>query len=148
MRLTVVKLGGSHAFSDHLRCWIAALESCGGSVVIVPGGGPFADTVRAAQQKMGFDDRAADHMALLAMEQYGCALVSLGARLALADTVTSIYRIAREGRVPVWSPARMALRARDLPISWEMTSDSLAAWLAGEIGARHLVLVKHISPDV
>ena len=42
----VVKLGGSFAFSEHLRAWLEALTACAGRVVIVPGGGPFADTRR------------------------------------------------------------------------------------------------------
>ena len=44
--------------------------------------------------------------------------------------------------VPAWSPERMA-RAAGLPQSWDLTSDSLAAWLAAALGARNLVLVKH-----
>jgi aspartokinase-like uncharacterized kinase len=36
----------------------------------------------------------------------------------------------------------MALSDPDIPESWEMTSDSLAAWLARKIGAARLVLVK------
>jgi aspartokinase-like uncharacterized kinase len=34
-------------------------------------------------------------------------------------------------------------RAAALPESWALTSDSLAAWLAGALGAHRLVLVKH-----
>jgi aspartokinase-like uncharacterized kinase len=41
-------------------------------------------------------------------------------------------------------PSRMALAA-DIPASWDITSDSLAAWLAGRLGARQLLLVKHLS---
>src|SRR5258706_129790 len=54
---TVIKLGGSFAFSADLGEWIAAIAGCAGRAVIVPGGGPFADAVRAAQAQMGFDDR-------------------------------------------------------------------------------------------
>ena len=82
----VVKLGGSFAFSKHLRDWIEALAACAGRVVIVPGGGPFADAVRSAQPRMGFDDAAAHHMALLAMEQCGRALASLNSVLSPADS--------------------------------------------------------------
>ena len=142
--LTVVKLGGSLAVSDALKNWLQALAGCTGDVVVVPGGGPFADAVRAAQPKMGFDDQAAHRMALIAMEQYGHALVSLGAGLVLADTVSAIRRIVREGRVPVWAPVPMALGAKDIPCSWDMTADSLAAWLAGKIGARRVLLVKQV----
>jgi 5-(aminomethyl)-3-furanmethanol phosphate kinase len=146
--LTVVKLGGSHAYSGHLRAWLAAIARGAGHVVLVPGGGPFADTVRAAQPIIGFDDHAAHHMALLAMNQYGCALASLEPCLVLAETMTAIHRGLADGKVPVWSPTRMALVARDIPASWDVTADSLAAWLAQRIGAKRLLLVKHVEPAV
>src|SRR5947208_3336037 len=100
----VVKLGGSHAFAPHLRDWIDALAGCGGRVVIVPGGGPFADTVRSAQEAIGFDDAGAHHMALLAMEQFGCALASLNKALQLASSLAAIRRALDAGHVPVWGP--------------------------------------------
>jgi len=40
----------------------------------------------------------------------------------------------------------MALESRDLPESWEVTADSLAAWLARRLGARSVLLVKQIRP--
>ena len=127
----VVKLGGSLAFSTRLRNWIEALAACAGRVVIVPGGGPFADAVRSAQPRMGFHDSAAHHMAVLAMEQYGRALASLNKALSPADSERAIHRDLANGRVPVWMPSQMVLRATDIAQSWEVTSDSLATWLAG-----------------
>jgi aspartokinase-like uncharacterized kinase len=144
--VTVVKLGGSHAGSAHFMGWLDTLTACGGRVVIVPGGGPFADAVRLAQAKMGFGDPVAHHMALLAMEQYGRALASLAPEFRIAASATAIRRALRDGRVPVWSPTAMVLRTPDIPASWDVTSDSLAAWLAGQIGARRLLLVKHGGP--
>jgi 5-(aminomethyl)-3-furanmethanol phosphate kinase len=143
---TVVKLGGSYAFSSALKSWIDAVAACAGRVVVVPGGGPFAETVRVAQPKMGFDDRAAHEMALLAMEQYGCALASLGAGWRLAASAAAILDVLREGGVPVWSPTPMLRDANDVPWSWDVTSDSLAAWLAGRIGAKRVLLVKQLEP--
>ena len=54
---------------------------------------------------MGFDDDAAHHMALLAMEQYGCALAALNKRFtpARVDGPASAAR-SRAGSVPVWLP--------------------------------------------
>jgi aspartokinase-like uncharacterized kinase len=143
---TVIKLGGSFAFSADLGDWIAAITRCAGRAIIVPGGGPFADVVRAAQVQMGFDDRAAHRMALLAMEQYGCAIKSLHEALSLAASLDSIRRGLADGKVPVWLPTPMALSATDIPPSWDVTSDSLAAWLAGKIGAERLLLVKQVEP--
>jgi aspartokinase-like uncharacterized kinase len=138
----VVKLGGSFAFSEQLRNWIEALAACGGEVVIVPGGGPFADAVRLAQTRMGFDDRAAHQMALLAMEQYGRALASFNSALSPAASVSAIRQHLDADRVPVWMPSSMVLSA-DVAQSWDVTSDSLAAWLAARIGADRVFLVKH-----
>jgi len=143
-RPVVVKLGGSFAFSPQLRLWVEALAACAGRVVIAPGGGPFADTVRSAQKRMGFDERAAHEMALLAMAQYGRALMSFNGLLSAADSIEDIHRDLARGRVPVWMPARMAAIAGDISPTWDATSDSLAAWLAGRIGASRLLLVKHV----
>ncbi len=139
----VVKLGGSFAFSDHLQAWINALGACAGRVVIVPGGGPFADAVRLAQTRMGFDDKAAHRMAVLAMEQYGRALASFSDLLAPADSADAIRDSLGANRVPVWMPSPMVFGATDISQTWDVTSDSLAAWLAGRIGAGRLLLVKH-----
>jgi aspartokinase-like uncharacterized kinase len=141
---TVIKLGGSFAFSPELRGWIKAIMVHAGRFVIVPGGGPFADTVRAAQEQMRFDNPTAHRMALLAMEQYGYAIASMSNRLQLADSPEAIRQGLAEGKVPVWLPAQMALADTAIPQSWDVTSDSLAAWLAGRIGAERLILVKHI----
>ncbi|MGA7611938.1 MAG: dihydroneopterin aldolase [Xanthobacteraceae bacterium] len=144
--LTVVKLGGSYAFSSDLQGWLAAIASNAGDIVLVPGGGPFADAVRSAQPRMGFDDDAAHHMALLGMDQYGRALAALNKRFTPAASIAGIRRALRAGNVPVWSPTEMVLKRNDIPRSWEVTSDGLAAWLACQIGARRVLLIKHVDP--
>src|SRR4029077_3193918 len=144
--IIVVKLGGSLAGSRHLADWVGALASCGGRSVVVPGGGPFADAVRQAQAKIGFSDAAAHHLALLAMEQFGWALASLNSNFRVADSAITIGSALRAGNVPIWSPVKMVLDCREIPPSWDVTSDSLAAWLAGQIGAPQLALVKHGAP--
>jgi aspartokinase-like uncharacterized kinase len=44
--------------------------------------------------------------------------------------------------VPVLAPSRWLREADPLPHSWDVTSDSIAAWVAGAVGARRLVLIK------
>jgi dihydroneopterin aldolase len=144
--IIVVKLGGSLAGSRHLADWVGALASCGGRCVVVPGGGPFADAVRQAQAKIGFSGAAAHHLALLAMEQFAWALASLNSNFRVADSTIAIGSALQAGNVPIWSPVKMVLDCREISPSWDVTSDSLAAWLAGQIGARRLVLIKHGAP--
>ena len=141
----VIKLGGSYASSAQRDNWLDAIDRCAGQAILVPGGGPFADAVRTAQRELGFDDSAAHRMALLAMEQYGRALASGRPRFKLASSAEEIHHVLADGGVPVWAPARMVLAAKNLPESWDLTSDSLAAWLAGALGVSRLLLVKQVA---
>jgi aspartokinase-like uncharacterized kinase len=138
----VLKLGGAQARGAWLRGWLDAIAGCAGRFVVVPGGGPFADAVRATQGEIGFDEEAAHDMAMLAMAQFGRALVSLKPGFELVEDEARIFACLGEGRTPVWAPLRMA-SAAGIPASWDITSDSLAAWLAGRLGASRLILVKH-----
>lgn len=144
--LAVVKLGGSFAGSWRLAPWLDVLAGSGGRIVVTPGGGPFADAVREAQAEMKFGDTAAHAMALLAMEQFAHALADLHRGLRLAHDEAEMLRILAEGGVPVWRPTAMALGAADIPASWEVTSDSLAVWLAGRLRADTVVLIKNVAP--
>ncbi len=138
----VVKLGGSHADAPALRgAWLAAVAAADGPVVLVPGGGPFAELVRAQQAGMGYDDAVAHDMALLAMGQYGLVLAAAPGCVA-AGSAAGIARALAAGRVPVWLPSAMLARARGVAKGWAVTSDSLALWLGRRLGARAVLLVK------
>jgi dihydroneopterin aldolase len=113
--------------------------------VVVPGGGPFADAVRLAQPTMGFDDSAAHDMALMAMAQFGRALAGL-AGWVYADTMTSLLAAIDAGRIPVWSPWPMLSGHPYIAQNWGVTSDSLAVWLAMQLQATRVVLIKHCPP--
>jgi aspartokinase-like uncharacterized kinase len=53
--------------------------------------------------------------------------------------------------IAVLAPYQWLREADPLPHSWDVTSDSISAWVAGQIGASRLVLVKPPSasgPDI
>jgi len=143
----VVKLGGSLAEAGSIRSWLAVLTAGGaGRCVVVPGGGVFADAVRGAQPVFGFSDGAAHEMALLAMAQYGLLLADLAPILVPAETEVAIAAGLSRHRIPLWLPSHMVVAAPEIAPGWDITSDSLAAWLAGKIGASALILVKSVKP--
>lgn len=136
----VVKLGGSLADSQTLIPWLQALART--DAVIAPGGGPFADQVRSAQARWRFDEGTAHDMAILGMRQYGLMLAGLGG-LRTGTSVGELEAAIRDGQAVVWLPLPENLGG--IPASWDITSDSLAAWLAGQLGAKHLLLVKSVA---
>ncbi|MCI0399960.1 MAG: hypothetical protein L0Z68_01460 [Gammaproteobacteria bacterium] len=143
----VVKIGGSLAFSKTLPAWLEVL-TChgGGKVVIVPGGGQFAELVRQAQQYWGFDDVTAHYMALSAMEQFGRMMAGIQPALTPAMTMRRLHEVLNDAQVPVWLPMATTQGEDAIAESWEFTSDSLAAWLAIRMDADRLVLVKSLAP--
>jgi aspartokinase-like uncharacterized kinase len=145
---TVVKVGGGLlAHVDHFDAALATIGVAATSrpLLIVPGGGPFADAVRAADRRLGLGDEAAHWMAVLAMDQYAHLIAG---KLAGSVIVAEAREIADAlgawpvGHVPVLAPYRWLREIDPLPHSWDVTSDSIAAWVAGRVGARRLILVK------
>jgi aspartokinase-like uncharacterized kinase len=66
----------------------------------------------------------------------------MAAAMRTEATLPSIKAGLQRGQVPVWLPARMALGRPQIAESWDVTSDSLALWLARRLRARGLLLVK------
>jgi len=135
--LTVVKVGGGIG-EDALRPVCIALGELAirHPLLIVPGGAGFANAVREADRRFGLRAGTAHRMAILGMEQFGWLLSDL-----IPGAVRSTELRATAGRATVLLPAALPLDG--LPESWDVTSDSIAAWVAGEAGAERLVLVKH-----
>jgi 5-(aminomethyl)-3-furanmethanol phosphate kinase len=137
--LTVVKVGGGLG-DEVLRPLCATLGELGERhpLLVVPGGAGFADAVREADRRFGLRAEAAHRMAILGMEQFGWLLSEL---IPGAERRAELAR-TDAGRTTVLLPAALPLDA--LPPSWDVTSDSIAAWIAGRVGAGRLVLVKGV----
>lgn len=142
---TVVKLGGGVlAHVEHLDVVLAAIEAAARQhrLLVVPGGGPFADVVREIDRRLELSDDAAHWMAILAMDQYAHLIAARFAPGTLVERPPQIAAALDAGRVAVLAPSRWLREADPLPHAWDVTSDSIAAWVAGQVGARRLVLIK------
>jgi aspartokinase-like uncharacterized kinase len=144
-RPIVVKLGGSVVRSPDLSAWLDAIAAVPGSVVVVPGGGALADEVRSCQQQLGFGNAPAHRMALLAMDQLAWAVAGMRPGLEVGTTEDVLREIGGRGHVAVWAPYALIAGRADMEESWRLTSDSLAVWLAGKLGARRCYLIKSIA---
>lgn len=143
----VVKVGGAlHAVPGALDQLARALPALAAHepLVVVPGGGPFADAVRRQQAPLGFTEAAAHWMAVLGMEQHAHLLAE---RIPGACLVETLERLTGwpAGAVAVFAPYAWMRRDDPLPHSWEATSDSIAAVVAARLGARELLLVKAVA---
>jgi (4-(4-[2-(gamma-L-glutamylamino)ethyl]phenoxymethyl)furan-2-yl)methanamine synthase len=142
---TVLKLGGSVlAHPQHFESTLKTIEEIarGGGVLVVPGGGLFADAVREADRRFRPGDSAAHWMAVLAMDQHAHLIAARLPRGIVVTAAREAVAAIEAGFIPVLAPYQWLRDADPLPHSWEVTSDSIAAWVAGVLGATRLVLVK------
>jgi len=144
----VLKVGGAllrdPAAFDRAATTLARLPRAT-RIVLVPGGGIFADTVRELDRCLALGDDAAHWMAVLAMNQYAHVLGARIAHAAVVEDPAVIDAALAAGRVPILAPYAWLRRADPLPHAWDVTSDSIAAWIAIALHARHLVLLKPVA---
>lgn len=144
-RLNVIKIGGGLApIPGALDAVCTAVARAGrvAPLAIVPGGGPFADGVREFGERHGLSPDAAHWMALLAMDQYAQVLLERITGSVLVEEAGAIADAVHPVGVAILAPSRWMRAADVLPHSWDATSDSVAAFLAGALDAARLVLVK------
>lgn len=100
------------------------------SILIVPGGGIFADAVRVVDENFSLSPDAAHWMAILGMEQYACYLQDKSKSVFSVDSIEDLPQ-----GVSILFPYKL-LKAKDpLQHTWDVSSDTIAAWIAREIGA-------------
>jgi 5-(aminomethyl)-3-furanmethanol phosphate kinase len=144
-RVTIVKIGGGLSWIPRALdrvCLAVGDVSREWPIVVVPGGGPFADGVREFDRRVGLSPDVAHWMAILAMDQYAHVLASRIPNAVLVEEPGCIRgALGRAGAV-VLAPSRWMRSADVLPHTWEVTSDSIAAFVAGALDARRLILIK------
>lgn len=148
MRLVAIKVGGGllgQPGALDRACAAIAAARAEAPLVVLPGGGPFADAVRAFDATHGLGDAAAHWMAILGMDQYAHALADRLPDAALVTTPAEVPVSLAAGELPVMAPFRWLRAADPFPAGWDVTSDSLAAWMAGALGAERLILVKPVA---
>jgi 5-(aminomethyl)-3-furanmethanol phosphate kinase len=143
----VIKIGGSLLGAEELVNWLKIIALYGdGKVIIVPGGGVFADAVRSAHQISNVSDKCAHELAVKSMDQFASVLADIEPSLAKARNELELAERGWQHRGIVWQPSEMVLADSDIPHSWDVTSDSIAAWLAHRIHADKLILLKSARP--
>lgn len=139
----VVKLGGSLLRAAELPSWLDACAAVAPvPCLVVVGGGALADCVREAQIRWRHDDRLAHELALDTMVMNARLCQALAPALAPTSAGPEL-RMQRPRASLLWSPPR-PWPGYPLPADWTATSDSIALWLAGAVGADALIVVKSL----
>ena len=147
MGTVILKVGGSLAsHPENLRNLCARLTelSLKHSLIIMPGGGEFADTVRNLDKRFYLSPAVSHRMAILGMDQYGLLLSDLLPNSSLVNKLEMLKEVLNLGRLPIFLPSTLLLTENPLENSWQVTSDSIAAYLCGKLGLKELILITDV----
>lgn len=145
----ILKLGGSliEKSRDILRVLVDYARERDGdknrdfTLVLIPGGGPFAETVRNIAATMSIPDETAHWMAVLAMHQYGLFLAACSGGETGIPLVESVDEdeIDRAGPICILLPYKILKQDDCLSHTWDVTSDTIAAFVANRLGEKRFI---------
>jgi aspartokinase-like uncharacterized kinase len=149
----VVKVGGSlYDLPDlrgRLQCWLESLSAT--QIILVPGGGPFADAIRVLDQRFCLGEEHSHWLALSALTVAARFLAALLPATAVIQQIEDAPVLWARRLIPIVDPYTLSKvddhHPEALPHSWNVTSDSIAARVAVLVNAPRLVLLKSRNPS-
>ncbi|MBI5679975.1 MAG: delta 1-pyrroline-5-carboxylate synthetase [Methanobacterium sp.] len=133
----VVKLGGSLFPEDAINL---CKELVGQNVIVICGGGEFANKIREYDQDTNFSDTTAHKTAILCMDIIGMLVADK------IDDVVSVYsleyakKVLDEGKLPILLPSKLLEYLDPLEHSWKVTSDSISVYISWLLKTKILIV--------
>lgn len=143
----VIKIGGSLAEDpERLKSLCRNLSELAKkhSIAVVPGGGKFADVVRDVDTRLRLSSFISHRMAILAMDQFGLLLSQFIPDSCATYVLDYVKQLSEVRAVPIFLPSRLMFKEDPLENSWNVTSDSIAAYVASRLGAKKVVLATDV----
>ncbi|NVM31515.1 MAG: delta 1-pyrroline-5-carboxylate synthetase [Candidatus Helarchaeota archaeon] len=142
----VIKIGGSVLQKGTIKELCKTLDSLAVeySLVIVPGGGDYANQVRNYYQTFQLSETTAHWMAIFTENILGFLLLEYMDVGVPAFSISEIVEASENSKIPVFMPFQHLFKQDPLPHSWDVTSDSIAAYIAESLGAQKLILLKDV----
>ena len=139
----VIKIGGSLAEDPAaLRALCNRLGEIAKKyrIVVVPGGAKFADVVREFDRRYAVSPGISHRMAILGMDQFGLLLSQIIPNSCATYLLNDAKQLSEIRVVPIFLPSRLMFQEDPLESSWDVTSDSIAAYVASRLHADKVIL--------
>jgi aspartokinase-like uncharacterized kinase len=143
----VIKVGGSLAEDpERLIDLCAKLSELAKNykLIVVPGGGMFADVVRDSDNRFNLSSGISHRMAILAMDQFGLLLAQITPNSCATYLLNDAKQLSEIKIAPIFLPSRLLFKEDPLENSWDVTSDSIAAYVASRLQAAKVLLVTDV----
>jgi len=137
--VTVVKIGGS-LFPEYTEELCKQLTKSNEKVVLVNGGGSLANNIREFNKIYPFSDDINHWNAIKCMDIIGNFIADENKNIIPITSLEEIKNIHKTNKVPLILTYELIRKEDPLKHSWNVTSDSIACWIANKINAKLLIL--------
>lgn len=137
----VVKIGGS-LFPEKaidLCKFLFDNDEVKGRILIICGGGKFADQVRDYNDVYGFSNTANHRSAIMCMDIIGTLLADKVEGLETVHTLEDALKFSESAKIPVLNSYLLMEDHDPLEHSWRVTSDSIALYISNQLKAKLLI---------
>ena len=135
--MKIIKLGGSlqEKGREIIRFLSDYAEKNAHTFIIIPGGGHFVKRIKELSEQEVISDDAAHWMAVLGMHQYGFYLAD-GSGIEIVESMEELRNVVHIG---VLLPYNLLKEDDSLPHTWNVTSDTIAAFVANKVGEKSFI---------
>lgn len=111
-------------------------------IIIIPGGGSYANFIRKLDTKLSVGDDLSHWMAIFAMNCNGIRISQKYEDIRYFNNLNELKK--SNERIVIFLPYDFLYQLDELPHSWDVTSDSITVYIAHHLGLKDCFLIKDI----
>ena len=135
----IIKIGGSWLKNPNLKDLLFKIKKIRPEhIVIVTGGGVFADSIREVYKNTNMSESLGNKLALKSTEFFAYYLKELNKDLYLTNDFVEF----KKDKINIWLPSKTLSQNNSFQNNWDSTSDSVAVWLGKKIKAKGIIFIK------
>ena len=141
----IVKIGGSLTYDAKplLKALKSYAKENNKKIVIIPGGGEFANVVRKIDKALNISNSLSHKLAIKCMDLIGEVYAEIG-NIKAYDTLFNLKREIEKEKIAILLPSKILLSTDIAEHSWAITSDSLSLYIGKLLDVREVIIATDV----
>ena len=141
----IVKIGGSLTYDAKplLKALKSYAKENNKKIIIIPGGGEFADVVRKIDKALNISNSLSHKLAIKCMDLIGEIYAEIG-DINAYDTLFDLKKAIEKEKIAILLPSKILLSTDVAEHSWDITSDSLSLYIGKLLDAKEIIIATDV----
>ncbi|CAB3287396.1 [5-(aminomethyl)furan-3-yl]methyl phosphate kinase [Methanocaldococcus lauensis] len=141
----IVKIGGSLTYDAKplLKTLKDYAKENNKNIVIIPGGGEFANVVRKIDKFLNLSNSLSHKLAIKCMDLIGEIYSEIG-NIKAYDTLFNLKREINKEKIAILLPSKILISTDISEHSWDVTSDSLSLYIGNLLDVKEIIIATDV----